>query len=332
MKIFAGNSNLGLAHKVADELAVNLGKATVDRFSDGEINVQLEENVRGKDCFVIQSTNSDTHLMELLIMLDALKRSSPKRVTAVIPYYGYARQDKQARARAPITAKLVADLIATAGADRVMAMDLHAAQIQGFFNIPVDNLYSKPVLVQAIRQYTGFQRGEFTQENVTIVSPDAGGAERARAYAKILDAPMAIIDKRREQANQSEVMHIIGDVKGRHCIVVDDMIDTAGTLCKGVDALSDAGAVGAVAAITHPVLSGDAYKNIANCSLMTALLTTDTIPLAGTAIKRVRLERPTKIDTESRGHEKVQVVSIAPLLAEAIRRTHNEESISSLFK
>ncbi len=315
MKIFSGNANLGLAHRVTDELGVELGQATVDRFSDGEINVQLEENVRGKDCFVIQSTDSDTHLMELLIMLDALKRSSPRRVTAVIPYYGYARQDKQGRARAPIAAKLVADLIATAGADRVMAMDLHASQIQGFFNIPVDNLYAKAVLMEAVRKHTG------TQGNVVVVSPDAGGAERARAYAKVLDAPLAIIDKRRERANHSEVMHIIGDVKGRHCIVVDDLIDTAGTLCKGVDALEAAGAVGVVAAITHPVLSGvggQAYKTIGNCGALTALLTTDTIPLVASA--------------NAKGQEKVTVASIAPLLAEAIRRTHNEESISSLFR
>jgi ribose-phosphate pyrophosphokinase len=334
MRIFSGNANLGLAHKVADVLAVDLSNATVDRFSDGEVNVQLEENVRGEDCFVIQPTCSptDANLMELLVMLDALKRSSPRRVTAVIPYYGYARQDKQARARAPITAKLVADLIATAGSDRVMAMDLHAAQIQGFFNIPVDNLYAKPVLVEAIKEYTGFQGGKFTQENVVVVSPDSGGAERARAYAKLLDAPLAIIDKRREHANHSEVMHIIGDVKGRHCIVVDDMIDTAGTLCKGVEALDAAGAVGVVAAITHPVLSGEAYKHIANCSSLTALLTTDTIPLPQRVV-------PEGVDPDigffphwHEGMKKVQVTSIAPLLAEAIRRTHNEESISSLFR
>jgi ribose-phosphate pyrophosphokinase len=305
MKVFAGNSNLGLANKVADELAVELGRATVDRFSDGEINVQLEENVRGKDCFVIQSTTSDTHLMELLIMLDALKRSSPRRVTAVIPYYGYARQDKQARARAPITAKLVADLIATAGADRVMAMDLHASQIQGFFNIPVDNLYAKPVLVGKIK-------GRFS--SLTIVSPDAGGVERARAYAKLLNAPLAIIDKRREQANQSEVMHVIGDVEGRNCVVVDDMIDTAGTLCNGARALIDRGARDVTAAITHPILSGSAQKNLYS-SPIAELITTDTIPCS-----------------PSEKFSMITVASVAPLLAEAIRRTHNEESISSLFK
>jgi len=327
MRIFSGNANLSLAHKVADELAVDLGSATVGRFSDGEINVQLEENVRGKDCFVIQSTTSDTYLMELLIMLDALKRSSPRRITAVIPYYGYARQDKQGRARAPIAAKLVADLIATAGANRVMAMDLHASQIQGFFNIPVDNLYAKPVLVESLREWTGFQTPKFIEESVVVVSPDSGGAERARAYAKVLDAPLAIIDKRRERANHSEVMHIVGDVDGRHCIVVDDMIDTAGTLCKGVDALAKNGAIGVVAAITHPVLSGEAFSNIGECNALTALLTTDTIPL--------RLTDPGAVmwrEDIVKGERKVQVSSIAPLLAEAIRRTHNEESISSLFR
>jgi len=310
MKVFTGNANRQLANKVADELGVELSEATVERFSDGEISIQLEENVRGQDCFVIQSTCApvNNNLMELLIMLDALKRSSPRRVTAVIPYYGYARQDKQAKARAPITAKLVADLIETAGADRVMAMDLHASQIQGFFNIPVDNLFSRPVLVGEIKS-------RFDPESITIVSPDAGGAERARAYAKRFDAPLAIIDKRRERANQSEVMHVIGDVKDRNCVIVDDMIDTAGTLCNGIAALREHGASDILAAITHPVLSGPAYKNL-HRSYLKELITTDTIPLEpGTYYQ-----------------PKVKVVSVAPLLAEAIRRTHNEESISSLFK
>jgi len=310
MKVFTGNANRQLANKVADELGVELSEATVERFSDGEISIQLEENVRGQDCFVIQSTCApvNNNLMELLIMLDALKRSSPRRVTAVIPYHGYARQDKQAKARAPITAKLVADLIETAGADRVMAMDLHASQIQGFFNIPVDNLFSRPVLVGEIKS-------RFDPESITIVSPDAGGAERARAYAKRFDAPLAIIDKRRERANQSEVMHVIGDVKDRNCVIVDDMIDTAGTLCNGIAALREHGASDILAAITHPVLSGPAYKNL-HRSYLKELITTDTIPLEpGTYYQ-----------------PKVKVVSVAPLLAEAIRRTHNEESISSLFK
>lgn len=319
MKIFSGNATLELAHAVTDSLDVELGKATVDRFSDGEINVQLEENVRGKDCFVIQSTCApvNRNLMELLIMLDALKRSSPRRVTAVIPYYGYARQDKQGRARAPIAAKLVADLIATAGADRVMAMDLHASQIQGFFNIPVDNLYAKPVLIEEVRS-------RFDLESITIVSPDAGGVERARAYAKVLDAPLAIIDKRREQANQSEVMHVLGEVKDRNCVVVDDMIDTAGTLCNGVRALYERGAKSVSAAITHPVLSGGAMQTIDKSGL-DQLLITDTIPLG----KKWTYETDRLFGV---GDTKITVASIAPLLAETIRRTHNEESISSLFR
>ncbi len=310
MKIFSGNATLTLAHKVADDFGVKLGQATVDRFSDGEINVQLEENVRGLDCFVIQSICAPTNrnLMELLIMLDALKRSSPRRVTAVIPYYGYARQDKQARARAPIAARLVADLISTAGADRVLAMDLHAAQIQGFFNIPVDNLYAKSVLVEEIGR-------RYSRESITIVSPDAGGVERARAYAKCFDAPLAIIDKRRERANHSEVMHVIGDVKGRNCVVVDDMIDTGGTLCNSVKAIRERGALEVTAAITHPVLSGEAFRSLGKSGLF-ELITTDTIPLP----------------PGSYYSPKFTVASIAPLLAEAIRRTHNEESISSLFR
>ncbi len=310
MKIFTGNANPQLANKVSEELGVELSKATVERFSDGEISVQLEDNVRGQDCFVIQPTCApvNNNLMELLIILDAMKRASPRRITAVIPYYGYARQDKLVKARAPIAARLVADLIESAGADRVMAMDLHAAQIQGFFKIPVDNLYSRPVLVEEIKS-------RFNPESITIVSPDAGGAERARAYAKRFDAPLAIIDKRRERANQSEVMHVIGDVKDRNCVIVDDMIDTAGTLCNGVAALREHGASNILAAITHPVLSGPAYKNL-HRSHLTELITTDTIPLEpGTYYQ-----------------PKVTVASIAPLLAEAIRRTHNEESISSLFK
>ena len=310
MKIFTGNANPQLANKVSEELGVELSKATVERFSDGEISVQLEDNVRGQDCFVIQPTCApvNNNLMELLIILDAMKRASPRRITAVIPYYGYARQDKLVKARAPIAARLVADLIESAGSDRVMAMDLHAAQIQGFFKIPVDNLYSRPVLVEEIKS-------RFNPESITIVSPDAGGAERARAYAKRFDAPLAIIDKRRERANQSEVMHVIGDVKDRNCVIVDDMIDTAGTLCNGVAALREHGASNILAAITHPVLSGPAYKNL-HRSHLTELITTDTIPLEpGTYYQ-----------------PKVTVASIAPLLAEAIRRTHNEESISSLFK
>ncbi len=315
LRIFTGNANPGLAHDVCDTLGIEVSKAKVDRFSDGEVHVAIEENVRGADCFVLQSTCNPTNrnLMELLIMIEALKRSSARRITAVVPYFGYARQDRQNAARMPITAKLVANLITCAGADRVMTIDIHALQIVGFFDMPVDNLFAKPTLVEEIKKMFGPELG-----NVTVVSPDAGGTERARAYAKRLSAPLAIIDKRREKANESEVMHILGDVKDRHCVVVDDMIDTAGTLCKGVEALEAHGASGVVAAITHPVLSGEAYKNIGNCNALTTLLTTDTIPLATAA--------------NAKGQEKVRVATIAPLLAEAIRRTNNEESISSLFR
>jgi ribose-phosphate pyrophosphokinase len=315
LRIFTGNANPALANSVASQLDIEIGRAKVDQFSDGEIHAAIEENVRGADCFILQSTCHPTNrnLMELLIMADALRRSSARRITAVIPYYGYARQDRQNAARVPITAKLVANLICKSGADRVMTMDLHALQICGFFDVPVDNLFAKPVLIEEIKTFFGPEL-----ENVTIVSPDAGGTERARAYAKRLGSPLAIIDKRRERANESEVMHIIGDVQGRHCVVVDDMIDTAGTLCKGVEALDNNGATGVVAAITHPVLSGDAYKNIGNCAPLSTILTTDTIPL-----------RPS---VNAKGRGKIQVATIAPLLAEAIRRTNNEESISSLFR
>jgi ribose-phosphate pyrophosphokinase len=255
--------------------------------------------------------------MELLIMIDALRRSSAGRITAVIPYFGYSRQDQQNSARMPITSKLVASLIDRAGADRVMCMDLHAGQIQGYFDCPVDNLYAKPVLLEAVRKELG-------TTPFTIISPDAGGTERARAYAKKLNAPIAIIDKRRARANDNEVMNIVGDVEGQVCVIVDDMIDTAGTLCKGVDALVKQGATSAIAAITHPVLSGDAYKTMGNTRGLTKLLTTDTVAL----IARDPIPR----NDENDGYNKVQVVSIAPLMGEAIRRTNNEESISSLFR
>jgi ribose-phosphate pyrophosphokinase len=308
MKLFSGNSNPALAWSVASYLGVPLGRARVERFSDGEIQVEIQENVRGLDCFVLQSTSApaNRHLMELLIMVDALRRSSARRVTAVIPYYGYARQDRKVAPRVPITAKLVADLIAVAGTDRVLCIDLHAGQIQGFFNIPVDNLYATPVLLPAIRERFGSQ--------VTIISPDAGGVERARAYAKRLDAPLAIIDKRREQANVAQIMHIIGDVEGQSCVIVDDMVDTAGTLTEAARALREHGARSVGAAITHPVLSGPAIERIEKSELE-ALIVTDTIPQteAGRACGRVR------------------VVSIANLLGEAIRRITNEESVSSLF-
>ncbi len=307
IKLFAGNSNRDLAQRVADYLGVRLGQASVGTFSDGEIAVEIQENVRGLDCFVLQSTcqPSNHHLMELLIMVDALRRSSAKRITAVIPYYGYARQDRKVSPRVPITAKLVADLVTTPGTDRVLCLDLHAGQIQGFFNIPVDNLYATPVLLPGIREVA---------PDVCIISPDAGGVERARAYAKRLDAPLAIIDKRREGANVAEVMNIVGDVAGQHCVIVDDMVDTAGTLCEAAAALRKAGASSVYAAITHAVLSGPAIKRLEE-SALEQLVVTDTIPLTDAA----------------RECEKIRVVSIADLLGEAIRRITNEESVSSLF-
>ena len=305
--LFTGNANPKLAQDIAAYLGIQLGKAEVGTFSDGECSVDVLENVRGRDVFVIQPTcaPANTHLMELLVMTDALRRASARRITAVIPYYGYARQDRKARPRAPITAKLVANLITTSGCDRALCLDLHAGQIQGFFDIPVDNLYATPVLLQAIREKV---RGD-----LTIISPDAGGVERARAFAKRLDATLAIIDKRRERANVSEVMHIIGDVAGRTCVIVDDMVDTAGTLTEAARCLKEEGAASVYAAITHPVLSGPAIKRI-NESPLELLITTDTIPL-----------RP---DVES---SKIHVVTVARQLGEAIRRINNEESVSSLF-
>ena len=309
LKLFTGNANPALARAVADHLGIALGKAEVGQFSDGEVNVEIGENVRGSDCFVVQPTcaPANTHLMELLIMIDALRRSSARRITAVIPYYGYARQDRKVRPRLPISAKLVADLISVAATDRLLCIDLHAGQIQGFFNIPVDNLYATPVLLEAITSRYGTQPQ-------TIVSPDAGGVERSRAYAKRLDATLAIVDKRREAANVAEVMNIIGDVQGRTCVVVDDIVDTAGTLTEAARALKDAGASVISAAITHPVLSGPAIKRI-NESPIEELVVTDTVPLR----------------EDARSCEKLRVVSIASLLSEAIRRINNEESVSSLF-
>lgn len=308
MKLFSGNSNPTLAQEIADYLGMSLGQAEVGTFSDGECSVEITENVRGMDCFVLQSLSApaNTHVMELLIMLDALKRSSARRVTAVVPYYGYARQDRKVKPRVPITAKLIADLLTTAGADRVLCLDLHSGQIQGFFNIPVDNLYATGVLLDAVEKRLP---GE-----VTIISPDAGGVERARAYAKRLDASLAIIDKRRERANVAEVMHIIGDVAGTNCVIVDDMIDTAGTLTEAARSLMDAGADAVYAAISHAVLSGPAIKRLIE-SPLTELIVTDSIPL-----------RP-----EARDCGKIHVVSIASHLGEAIRRINNEESVSSLF-
>jgi ribose-phosphate pyrophosphokinase len=308
LKLFSGNANVALAQAVAQYLDIDLGRAEVGTFSDGECAIEISENVRGRDCFALQSTCApqNTHLMELLIMLDALKRASARRVTAVIPYYGYARQDRKVRPRVPITAKLVADLIHIAGADRVLCMDLHSGQIQGFFNIPVDNLYSTRLLLDSIERRIG--------RDVAIISPDAGGTERARAYAKKLGASLAIIDKRREVANVAEVMNIIGDVEGKKCVVVDDMVDTAGTLCEAARCLMEAGATGVHAAITHPVLSGPALKRIDE-SPLDQVIVTDTIPL--------------RADAEGIG--KFHVVSVAAPIGEAIRRINNEESVSSLF-
>lgn len=308
MKLFTGNANPGLARDMAAYLDVEIGKAEVGIFSDGEVNVEIRENVRGMDCFVMQSTcaPANTHLMELLIMIDALRRSSAGRITAVLPYYGYSRQDRKVRPRMPISAKLVADLIGVAGTDRVLCIELHAGQIQGFFNVPVDNIFATPVLLDAIRLRA--------EGDLCVISPDAGGVERARAYAKRLDAPLAIIDKRREAANVSQVMNIIGDVRSRTCVIVDDIVDTAGTLTEAARALEGAGARAVYAAITHPVLSGPAIKRIDESPLR-ELVVTDTIPL-----------RPDAVQCS-----KLKVVSVAALLGEAIRRINNEESVSSLF-
>jgi ribose-phosphate pyrophosphokinase len=308
LRLFSGNSNTALAEDVATHLGITVGKAEVGTFSDGECCVEIQENVRGMDCFVLQSTcaPANTHLMELLIMVDALRRSSARRITAVIPYYGYGRQDRKVQARAPITAKLVADLISAAGTDRVLCIELHAGQIQGFFNLPVDNLYATPVLLKAIREHIG--------NDLTVISPDAGGVERARAYAKRLDASLAIIDKRREKMNIAEVMNIVGDVEDRVCVMVDDMVDTAGTLAEAARALLEAGARSVYALATHPVLSGPAVKRLEE-SPIEEMIVTDSIPLR----------------QDARDCKKLQVVSVSRLLAEAIRRINNEESISSLF-
>ena len=286
-----------------------MGRSVTKDFSDSEIYVRIEENVRGGDVFLIQPTCNpgNTNLMELLIMIDALKRSSAKRITAVLPYYGYARQDRKCEPRVPISSKLVADLLDVAGTNRVLTVDLHAGQIQGFFNIPVDHLYAVNVLISYIQK-------NFSLGNVIIISPDAGGVERARAYAKRLGVSLAIIDKRREGVNEAKAMNIIGDVKGKICIVVDDMVDTAGTLLEATNALIDAGAVEVHACCTHPVLSGPAHERIQG-SALSSLITTNTIPLKG----------------DLKNNLKIKVLSIAPLLGEAILRIHKESSVSSLF-
>jgi len=308
LKVFSGNSNILLAQEISRELQIPLGKANVKKFSDGEIQVEIEENVRGMDVFVVQSTCTpvNVYLMELLIMMDAMKRASAERVTAVMPYYGYARQDRKVAPRAPITAKLIADLITTAGASRVLTIDLHAGQIQGFFNIPVDHLYSAPVMIEFIKK-------KFTN-NLVIVSPDAGGVERARAFAKRLDATLAIVDKRREAPNEAEAMNIIGEVKGKTAIILDDMVDTAGTLTQAAGALSRRGTAGVHACCTHAVLSGPAIERI-EASAIDSLVVTNTIPLNEKA--------------ECCG--KITVLSVAELLGETIKRIYNSHSVSTLF-
>jgi len=308
LKLFSGNANPALAREICGHLGISLGEATVSSFSDGEIRVRIEENVRGADVFVAQSccTPVNTSIIELLIMIDALKRSSAYRITAVIPYFGYARQDRKEQPRVPISAKLMADLITTAGADRVLTMDLHAGQIQGFFNIPVDHLYATPVLLDYINK-----RGA---ADLVVVSPDAGGVERARAFAKRLQAQLAIIDKRREGPNNTQVMNIIGDVDGRNVLLLDDMIDTAGTIVQGAQACAEKGARMVWAGCTHPVLSGPALERLQE-SCLTEVVVTNTIPLNG---KEQRCP-------------KLRVLSVAPLLGEAITRIHSEESVSSLF-
>ena len=310
LAIFTGNAHPELAKTVADHLHIPLGKADVARFSDGEIAVEINENVRGKDVFILQPTCAPTNdnLMEVMMMADALRRSSAGRITAVMPYFGYARQDRRPRsARVPISAKVVADMMDIVSIDRVMTVDLHSDQIQGFFDIPVDNLYCTPVLLKDLRQQ-GY-------ENLMVVSPDVGGVVRARAMAKVLgDADLAIIDKRRARANEAQVMHIIGDVKDRDCVIIDDMVDTAGTLCKAAAALKEHGARRVLAYITHPVLSGNAIKNIEGSEL-DEIVVTDTIPLRANA----------------QACDKIRQVSIAPMLAESLRRINNEESISAMF-
>lgn len=308
--VFTGNANPDLAHKIVNELGLTLGDASVAQFSDGEIAVELNVNVRGRDVFVVQPTCAPTNdnLMELIVMVDALRRASAGRITAVVPYFGYARQDRRVRsARVPITAKVVADMMVGVGVDRVLTVDLHAEQIQGFFDVPVDNVYGSPVLLEDIEQQ------KF--ENLIVVSPDIGGVVRARAVAKQLGIDLAIIDKRRPRANVAEVMHIIGEIEGRTCLLVDDMVDTAGTLCSAAKALKEHGAKRVVAYATHPVLSGKAVENLNN-SVLDELVVTDSIPLSD-AIKNCA---------------KVRQLTLSRMLAEAMRRLSNEESLSAMFR
>ena len=307
-KIFSGSANRALASEICKHIGISLGETKMQRFADGEVYFQLLENVRGADVFVVQPTCNpvDQHLVELLIMIDALKRASAGRITTVVPYYGYARQDRKDRPRVAISSKLVADLLTTAGANRALFMDLHAAQIQGFFNIPVDHMFASPVMVSYFR--------ELNLPNLTVVSPDAGGVERARFFATKIGAPLAIVDKRRTDINVAEVMHVIGDVEGRTCLIYDDIVDTAGTLVKTVDALLDKGAAKVYACASHPVLSGPAVERIAN-SRLEELVVTDSIPLTEAALKI----------------PKIKVRSVAGLIAATIENIHTETSVSSLF-
>ena len=305
LKLIAGNANPKLAQEIAKKMGIELSPATIGRFSDGEIQVKIADSVRGADCYVIQSTCApvNENIMELLIIADALKRASARRITAVIPYYGYARQDRKAEPRVPITSKLVANLITASGIDRVLTVDLHARQIQGFFDIPVDHLYARPVLFQYFK--------DLNLDNPIVVSPDAGGVERARAFAKLLNADLAIVDKRRPKPNEAAIMNIIGDVKGRNAIILDDMIDTGGTLTKVADAIKNAGAIKVYAAASHGVLSGQAIEKIQKSSLEEVVITNSIIHDA---------ELP-----------KIKVLSIASLLAEAITKIYNDESLNTLF-
>jgi ribose-phosphate pyrophosphokinase len=307
-KIFSGTANEALADEVCAFLGLTRGQAMITRFRDGECYLQVQENVRGADVFVMQPTCRpvDEHLMELLLMIDALKRASARRITAVIPYYGYARQDRKDKPRVPISSKLVADLLTTAGADRALVVDLHAPQLQGFFNIPVDHLFGSPVLVSYFKQ--------LSLPNLTVVSPDAGGVERARFFAKKMDAALAIVDKRRVEMNVAEVMHVIGDVKGRTCLVIDDLIDTAGTLVKTASALLENGATAVYACCSHPVFSDPAIENISKSSI-TQVVVTNTIPLSEAALRE----------------PKIHMLSIAGLIGRAIQSIHEETSVSKLF-
>ncbi len=310
IEIFSGNSNPALAREVAEHLGVHLGEAEVGRFPDGEVMVEVHENVRGGDCFVIQSTCNPPNdsLMELLLVMDALRRASAKRITAVIPYFGYSRQDRKVASRVPISAKLVADLITVSGASRVLTVDLHAGQIQGFFNIPVDNLYAMPVLIQYLRK-------RIEGKKLVVVSPDAGGVERARAFARRLNADLAIIDKRRRRVSEVGEMRLVGEVKDSVAVLVDDMIDTAGTITEAARVVLQAGATEAIACATHPILSDPACSRLSH-SAISEVVTTNSIPLRAKA----QAELPN-----------LKVISVGGLIAEAVRRIHNEESVSSLF-